>query len=612
MGEVKFEIILDQNGAQAGSAGVPKPAPEAAQDHGAPADACTALDAGPQGGALVQAPGACPGDEEALPRADGQALARRRRQGHEIVLGGPRAHAPDQSCALEVHQERAAVRVEEDVAGVEVRVPEPGLLEGDQGPGQLLQPLRGELRVVAEELVQGAGPADGLHAQLVGAVATSEAEGARHGQAATVELGEQVVLLPGAPTVEERLQTTGVMPGLADDAAVLRAEPNAAERAFLEGKGGVVGHRAAQGTSPEVRGLSSRAVTLQLYVLRQLLVSIGFSLAGIGVIVLPTIAIQAIHKLGAVSLGAVVGYLPLVVVELVPYLLPMSFLLGVVATFGRLAAERELVAIRMAGIHPARVTLPALGLAVVFALVTDYLVSEVSPEWKYQRRNFVRMAEMDVLENLPVGETQFQFGTSSLQAERNPAKGVFEGVLLDLALEGRNQTVTAERVRLDVREGLLVLELTEAHFLNEDAKVSNRNPTYSVPLERVFPDRTKSRDRPKYHPSSRLRRQLATGEHPGAEPEEIVYEIQARHALSATYLLFLLLGVPTGIVLRSGTQLGAFTGAIGYAFLYYVLALRLGKELAGAGAVPPGVAAWSTDLLFLVVGGFLFVRTLWR
>ena len=108
-------------------------------------------------------------------------------------------------------------------------------------------------------------------------------------------------------------------------------------------------------------------MTLQLYILRQLLVSIAFALAGIALFVLPTTLIQAIHKLEGVDLFVVLRYLPMVLVELVAYLLPMAFLLAVVATYGRLAAERELVAIKMAGIHPARLTLPALAIAVVLS-----------------------------------------------------------------------------------------------------------------------------------------------------------------------------------------------------------------------------------------------------
>ena len=76
--------------------------------------------------------------------------------------------------------------------------------------------------------------------------------------------------------------------------------------------------------------------------------------------------------------------------------------------------------------------------------------------------------------------------------------------------------------------------------------------------------------------------------------------------------MFLLLGIPTGVVLRSSTQLGAFTGASGYTFLYYVLAMRRGKVLAETGAIPPLLAAWATNGLFLAAGLVFFVRALFR
>ncbi|MEQ1894247.1 MAG: LptF/LptG family permease, partial [Planctomycetota bacterium] len=116
----------------------------------------------------------------------------------------------------------------------------------------------------------------------------------------------------------------------------------------------------------------------------------------------------------------------------------------------------------------------------------------------------------------------------------------------------------------------------------------------------------------KYLLSSEMARELAGDELVLEKRSTYRYEIQRRHALAATYFLFLLLGIPTGIALRSSTQLGAFTGALGYAFVYYVLAERLGKVLAATGAVSPLVAAWATNALFLLAGMVFFVRTLLR
>jgi lipopolysaccharide export LptBFGC system permease protein LptF len=357
-------------------------------------------------------------------------------------------------------------------------------------------------------------------------------------------------------------------------------------------------------------------VRIQLYVLGQLAAAVLFAVAGLSVIVVPTIGIQAVNKLGAIDVTTVARYLPLVVAELVPYLLPMAFLLAVVATYGRLAAERELIAIQMAGFHPARLALPGLVVALPLALGTDHLLGQVSPELKYQQRSLLRDADLSRFQAAMTGRNVLTFGKNVLKSEGNRGN-VRTGVELELQHgEGPAIKVVAAEARIDLEgtgaDGRLVVRLKDAALLTEDVSLIQAEPVYTWPLSELFPSQPKDRSKAKYLTSTEMRGEL---ERPALEPEkraEFRYEIHRRHALSATYLLFLLLGLPTGIVLRSTTQLGAFTGAMGYAFVYYVLAMRLGKVLADTGAVAPLVAAWATNALFLAVGLVFFVRALWR
>ncbi|MAB81451.1 MAG: hypothetical protein CMJ89_19090 [Planctomycetes bacterium] len=353
-------------------------------------------------------------------------------------------------------------------------------------------------------------------------------------------------------------------------------------------------------------------MTLQLYVLRQLLLAVSFSALGIMLIVLPSIAVQAIHKLKGASLSMIVEYLPMVAVMLVPYLLPMAFLLGVVATFGRLAAERELVAIRMAGIHPARLSLPVILVALLLSGGTDLLLAEVCPNWKFAQRTFLRQSQEKILRDFQRGgRSEIDTEGFYLKADRVDGSSYY-GVTLEFDLEEERHVVDAEEATLEVHEDLLVARLQGAQVLTENAKFESESPTFSIALDDLFPESRLDRTPAKYHPSSTLRRELAETDPTPERAHELRYQIHSRHALSMTYLLFLLLGIPTGIRLRSSTQLGAFTGAIGYAFAYYILAMRLGKELALGGSIPALVAAWSADAIFLVVGIYIFIRTLWR
>jgi lipopolysaccharide export LptBFGC system permease protein LptF len=51
--------------------------------------------------------------------------------------------------------------------------------------------------------------------------------------------------------------------------------------------------------------------------------------------------------------------------------------------------------------------------------------------------------------------------------------------------------------------------------------------------------------------------------------------------------------------------LGALAISVGYALAYYLLSMRLGKQLAMSQGLPPEVAAWSTTSLGFAVGAVL-------
>lgn len=354
-------------------------------------------------------------------------------------------------------------------------------------------------------------------------------------------------------------------------------------------------------------------MVLFLYLLRQLAVSIGFSLGAISLLVIPSVAIQAVYALGGVGLQAVLSYLPLALIELVPYVLPMSFLLGVVATFGRLEVDQELTAVRMAGIHPLRLLVPGLVIALPLVVGTNWLLAEISPAWKFARRDFARRAQEDAFRQLSHTRGELDFGEFYLRYGRQEGGHRFYEAILGVPqVDDEELTVVADWVELSFEGDVLVARLSAAQVLSGSGEFESAAPVVRLPLDQLVKSRPKSRDHAKFMTTRELQETLRSGELNAKKREEFIYNVHARHALSLTYLVFLLLGVPTGTFLRTGTQLGAFTGAVGYAILYYVLSLRLGKELASESAVSVVAAAWATDGLFLFVGVWLSIKALWR
>ena len=90
---------------------------------------------------------------------------------------------------------------------------------------------------------------------------------------------------------------------------------------------------------------------------------------------------------------------------------------------------------------------------------------------------------------------------------------------------------------------------------------------------------------------------IAAGELKPRDERHYRWEFHQRNAQAASCLVFALLGASTGLLLRKGTRMGALAVAVGYALAYWLIALRLGKELAISGALPAAVGGWAAVVL---------------
>jgi lipopolysaccharide export LptBFGC system permease protein LptF len=367
-------------------------------------------------------------------------------------------------------------------------------------------------------------------------------------------------------------------------------------------------------------------LTLELYILRRLAIGLCFAAGGMGFIAGPGILINAVHKLASVGMSAVLGYIPLVMLDLVPYLIPMGFLLALVATYGRLSADNEWTAIRMAGIHPLRIVRPALLIALVLSGALYWLASEVAPHSDFKMREYRKSSVMRMLRTLNPGRTELKFNDFYLSArERDPDNRFsFQHVFMHLPSDGKNpsQSLFAQNAEFSFEGATMFVDLTWPRWIGQTQDASVGHLTIQCDLDRLFKTDVVSRTHWRYQTSGALRERIArtesaiTAEGEAAieakakaenlvPPKELslaVYELHSREALAAVCPMFLLLGIPTGLLMRRGSQLGALAAAVGYALLYYLLSMRLGKGLALATDVPMWLAAWGTTILGCLVG----------
>jgi lipopolysaccharide export LptBFGC system permease protein LptF len=353
-------------------------------------------------------------------------------------------------------------------------------------------------------------------------------------------------------------------------------------------------------------------LTLGLYLLRGLCFAFLVALGCLGLALFPPSVLSALSRLGGVGIGVVLKYLPFLALELLPYLVPMAFLLAVVGTFSRMAANGEWVAIQMSRIHPVRTAIPGLLVAAVLSVVAFVTTNRFLPHLRLMQEEYKRSAALHVVRDLLPGRTTIQIGEFSIVGER-PSDNRFENVVVRLpSIDGQpSSRVVARAADIAVVHDTLRLAFTDAQITTTDGRLRSEHPVSSIPLDEVVSVKRADAKRPKFMTSPAIRAGIESGEVPAEKARQFQFEVERRNALSACYLVFLVLGIPTGLRLKTESMLGALAVTALYACAYYVISLRVGDLAADTDVVPVWIAAWSGNLLGLGVALVLITRW-WR
>jgi len=360
------------------------------------------------------------------------------------------------------------------------------------------------------------------------------------------------------------------------------------------------------------------AVILQLYILRQLAVTLAIFLGGITFVIFPAVAVSAITRLGGVNVASLLAYLPLAAMDLLPYLLPMGFLLAITAAYGRIAADNEWTAMQMARRNPYKLLAPAFLLAALFSLGTYHMMATIRPAWKYEQRVFARTALIDTFKELNPGRTEIAIGDFYLNAARRPSQSTFAEVIVYLPgdSDAEDLKIVADLAKFQFTDTELIVSFSNGRIVSGQYDLTNEYPEVAISLDRIFDDPRKKKEAGKYFTSAQLRERLADPEIvAGLSASRIAqynYELQRRPAFACSFLLFVLFGAPIGLRLRKGTRLGAMSTAVGVAFVYYIGSLQLGKQLAALAGLSPDLAVWSTNGVGVLIGLVLVWRNLKR
>jgi lipopolysaccharide export system permease protein len=363
---------------------------------------------------------------------------------------------------------------------------------------------------------------------------------------------------------------------------------------------------------------------IDLYILKEILVPTGIGMGIFTFIFLVSklfrITEMVVEK-GIPVLYAIKIFLCLIPAFLV-FVAPMSLLLGILTALTRLSADNEIIALKTSGVGLYRLSPPVIFLSLITFLFTSFLVFYAVP-WGSRsfRETLFQVAgtqgKLDVKERIftsPFGDLVIYVNKVS------PSEKVLEGIMIyDERDPEVNSAIIARRGYLtpDPKAQKLVLNLFDGSIHSEEVKGETyRTINFNTYQFTIFlkdemekeRKRTQVRMLEKEMSIHDLREKIKALKERGINYRPQLVELHFKFAIPFGALIFGLVGLPLGVQrTQSGRSWGFALCAVVF-LLYYVL-YCLGKDLGASGIISPTLAAWLPNILFGVLGAYLFVRT---
>jgi lipopolysaccharide export system permease protein len=313
-----------------------------------------------------------------------------------------------------------------------------------------------------------------------------------------------------------------------------------------------------------------------------------------------------------VPAGTMVRYFLFTLPFVVKQLIPVAVLMGTQLTFGFFSKNNQLIAFKSSGIHMARLSLPILLLSLLASLAL-LILGEVLVPFTQSRALEIWRTQVKKEEPRAV---LFQ---EKIWYKGHQAIYTFDHFdFRNYSAEGATLYFFDEdfrlRSRLDARavswrDGVWLFENGLFQTFGTDGSYGSqpfREKRITLPeVPEDFCYQEKSGEEMTYQ---ELRKTIRKVRQEGYDPAQYVVEKHTRLSFPFVCLIMAVLGI--ALALRKEKGIGIAQGIVGslfLAFLYWVF-FGFSRSLGVSGTFPPLWAAWSTNILFLMVGGYLFLN----
>jgi LPS export ABC transporter permease LptG/LPS export ABC transporter permease LptF len=305
--------------------------------------------------------------------------------------------------------------------------------------------------------------------------------------------------------------------------------------------------------------------------------------------------------------------------NVVPYFLytttPLSMLLAVLVTFGLLQRSNEITAIKATGISLYRIIIPVLIASTLVAGVL-FLSDQIYLPYTNKRQDALR----NQIKGKPAQtylrpDRKWIFGQHSdiyYYQFFDPDRDVFGGVSVfqfDPHTFQITHRISADRAHWSNSMGRWVYEQGWERSLSGSAIENYRKfdaATYPELAEApaYFKKEIKQSSEMNY---DELRRYIHDLEQSGFDVVRLRVQLQKKIAYPLITLVMAVLAIPFALSAGKRSAVAGVATAIGIGVVYWTIS-GLFEAMGNLSQLPPAVAAWSPDLVFGFIGGYLILR----
>ena len=368
-------------------------------------------------------------------------------------------------------------------------------------------------------------------------------------------------------------------------------------------------------------------ILIQRYILKELFYNGIFTFVVISLVMLLVLAVKVIFQ-SPLGFLAILRAIPLMLTASLSIVIPASVLVSTVMTYGRMAADNEIVTLRASGMHVLRVLVPGVFFGLFASLLLLVVNDRLVPRAERRVRsmvtveNFFAVLDAGLLRGIKeqrLNDWLLTWESTERRSEAGGRKGEppieqwrFHG------LRAKQYDRNNELVR-EIRAASALIETSgpggKAGIVLRDGEVvfgrqkGTRFREIRIPFDFSQRDystvRLAMRDFPAL--AAMLRRKYK------AYPDyKVSAELHSRIAHSLGPLVLVLLSLPVAVLFRQQNRMVAFLIAVLLALFVYYPVTIVGETLADDGVLTPALCIWPGSVFLALLGFVLILKVMKR